>query len=90
MLSSTLRDVGETVSPMIASVIAILVNLVLNYLLIFGSFWFPKMGWRARRWPPSSPWWLEMFYLVGRTYRNRAKFKFVQGAFRSFRIPCPW
>ena len=42
--SSTLRDVGETFSPMVASVIAICVNLVGNYLLIFGSFGFPKMG----------------------------------------------
>ena len=85
--SSTLRDVGETVSPMIASVIAILVNLVLNYLLIFGSFGFPKMGVAGAALATVIARWLEMFYLVGRTYRNRAKFKFVQGAFRSFRIP---
>ena len=42
--SSTLRDVGETFSPMVASLIAICVNLVGNYLLIYGSFGFPKMG----------------------------------------------
>ena len=42
--SSVLRNAGETFSPMIASIIAILVNLVLNYLLIFGSFGFPKLG----------------------------------------------
>ena len=41
--SSTLRNMGETVSPMVASVIAILVNLCLNYVLIFGHFGFPKM-----------------------------------------------
>lgn len=42
--ASTLREVGETRLPMIASVVAILVNLVFNYLLIFGTFGFPRLG----------------------------------------------
>ena len=40
--ASTLREVGETRLPMLASIAAILVNLVFNYLLIFGKFGFPK------------------------------------------------
>ena len=42
--SSTLREAGDTVAPMVASVISIFVNLCLNYVLIFGHFGFPKMG----------------------------------------------
>ena len=42
--SSTLRETGETVLPMKAGIVAVLVNLVLNYLLIFGTFGFPKLG----------------------------------------------
>ena len=42
--ASVLKDTGETLIPMVASVISIAVNLVLNYLLIFGSFGFPRMG----------------------------------------------
>lgn len=34
---STLRELGETKLPMIASVSAIIINLVLNYILIFGN-----------------------------------------------------
>jgi len=41
---TTLREAGETVIPMVASTIAILVNLTFNYLLIFGAFGFPKLG----------------------------------------------
>ena len=42
--ASTLREVGETKLPMVASIVAILVNLVFNYLLIFGKFGFPRLG----------------------------------------------
>lgn len=85
--SSTLRDVGETVRPMTASVISILVNLVLNYLLIFGSFGFPKMGVAGAALATVIARYLEMAYLVWASYRNKARFKFLQGAFKSMRIP---
>ncbi len=42
--SSTLRETGETVLPMKAGVIAVIVNLVFNYILIFGKFGCPNMG----------------------------------------------
>lgn len=41
---STLRECGETVVPMISGVVAVLTNLVLDYILIFGKFGLPKMG----------------------------------------------
>lgn len=85
--SSVLRDAGETVSPMIASVIAILVNLVLNYLLIFGSFGFPKMGVAGAALATVIARYLEAFYLIFRTYRHRERFPFLKGAFRSLRVP---
>ena len=42
--STTLRETGETVLPMKAGIIAILVNLCLNYILIFGHFGAPALG----------------------------------------------
>ncbi len=45
--SSTLRECGETVLPMKAGVTAVLVNLVFNYLLIYGKFGFPQLGVRG-------------------------------------------
>ncbi|MGI6254352.1 MAG: MATE family efflux transporter [Acutalibacter sp.] len=85
--SSTLRDVGETFSPMVASIIAICVNLVGNYLLIFGSFGFPKMGVAGAALATVIARYVEMAYLLGRTYRHRKQFPFVQGLFRGFRVP---
>ncbi|QLG47289.1 MATE family efflux transporter [Costertonia aggregata] len=38
------EGLSQTKYPMYATVIANVVNIVLNYILIFGSFGFPKMG----------------------------------------------
>jgi len=38
------EGLSETRYPMYATVIANIVNIVLNYLLIFGAFGFPKLG----------------------------------------------
>ncbi len=42
--ASTLRETGHTMVPMVSGVTAVLVNLVFNYLLIFGKLGFPEMG----------------------------------------------
>lgn len=42
--SSSLRETGNTVLPMIASVVAVIVNFCINYILIFGHFGFPQLG----------------------------------------------
>ena len=42
--SSSLRETGNTVLPMIASVVAVIVNFCINYILIFGRFGFPQLG----------------------------------------------
>jgi putative MATE family efflux protein len=44
LYSSILRSVENVIFPVIVSTIAILTNLIFNYLLIFGTFGFPKLG----------------------------------------------
>ena len=42
--ASTLRETGETLLPMKAGLAAVLVNLTLNYVLIFGKLGMPALG----------------------------------------------
>ena len=41
---STLRETGETVVPMRAGIAAVFVNLIFNYILIFGKLGAPALG----------------------------------------------
>lgn len=84
---STLKDTGETFEPMMASLIAIGMNLVLNYLLIFGSFGFPKLGVAGAAIATVIARYAELAYIVFATYRKKKKFTFIQGMFRTLKVP---
>lgn len=44
VFSTVLRSMGEVKLPLYISILAIVINTVLNYFLIFGNFGFPEMG----------------------------------------------
>lgn len=83
---SSLRETGETVAPMIASVIAILVNLVLNYVLIFGHFGFPRMGVTGAAVATVISRYVEMVYVLVHAHRHQDKYAFLQGAYKSLHM----
>lgn len=84
---STLKDTGETFAPMMASVIAISLNLVLNFILIFGKLGFPAMGVTGAAIATVISRYVELVYIVVATYRKKYKFKFIVGAFKTLRVP---
>lgn len=87
--SSTLRETSETVKPMTAGMIAVVVNLIFNYLLIFGKFGFPALGVRGAAIATVMARFTECFYLLVWTHRHAGKNIFIQGAYRSLKIPLP-
>lgn len=87
MFASTLREMGETRLPMIASVVAILVNLTFNYLLIFGHFGFPKLGVTGAAIATAMARYVEMLIIIIVTVIKRKKYVFIQGAFKSLYVP---
>ncbi len=85
--SSTLRETGETVAPMAASVIAILTNLVLNYVLIFGKLGLPALGVTGAAVATVVSRYVEAVYLIVVAHMNPDKFEFIRGVYKSLRIP---
>ncbi len=85
--SSTLRETGETVVPMIGGICAVLVNLGLNYVFIFGHFGAPAMGVKGAALATVISRFAELFLLMAWTHRNSDRKPFIVGAYRSFRIP---
>ena len=43
-ITAALRGIGNTRTPMIYNTVANIVNIILNYIMIYGKFGFPKMG----------------------------------------------
>ena len=86
---STLREVGETRLPMLASVAAILVNLVFNYFLIFGKCGFPEMGVTGAAIATVLSRYIETAIIVVYTHTRKEYFPFIHGAYRSLRVPSP-
>lgn len=83
----SLRETGETVAPMIASVTAILVNLVLNWVLIFGNLGAPAMGVRGAAIATVISRYVELAYILWHAHAHQEKYHFLQGAYSSFRVP---
>jgi putative MATE family efflux protein len=85
--SGTLRETGETVLPMKAGICAVLVNLILNYLLIFGKLGFPALGVVGAAIATVIARFVEMAIIIIWTHRNAVKNRFIVGAYRHFSIP---
>ena len=85
--ASTLRETGETVVPMVASVVSIFTNLVFNTLLIFGLLGFPRLGVMGAAIATSLARFAEVAILIVWTHRHREKCPFAVELFKNFRVP---
>lgn len=85
--ASTLRETGQTVVPMVASVVSIFTNLVFNTLLIFGLLGFPRLGVMGAAIATSLARFAELAILVIWTHKNKIKCPFIVGLFSNFGVP---
>lgn len=85
--SSTLRETGQTAVPMIAGIVAVVVNLGLNYILIFGHFGAPAMGVQGAALATVISRYVELAVVAGWTHLHSAQHPFIRGAYRSVYIP---
>ena len=87
--AGTLREMGETRVPMIASVAAVATNAVFNYLLIFGKLGLPRLEVVGAAAATVISRYVELAIVMVFTHKRRARFTFIQGAYRSLRVPVP-
>lgn len=85
--ASTLREIGQTMVPMLSSTAAVFTNLALNYVLIFGKFGAPALGVEGAAIATVISRFVEMFIVIAWTHIHSHAYIFVQGVYRSMRIP---
>ena len=87
LYASTMRETGETSIPMRAGIIAVLVNMVGNYILIFGHFGAPKLGVTGAAVATAISRFAELGIILIYTRVHRARFPYFTGIYRTLAVP---
>jgi len=85
-ISSTLRECGETVVPMRASIVAVFTNMVLNYILIYGKLGLPEMGVAGAAIATVISRFVQITIILIWVFRHPEKTPYFEGALRSLRV----
>lgn len=87
LYASTLRECGETMLPMKAGITAVFVNLIFNYILIYGKFGAPQLGVVGAAVATVLSRYVEMAIVLIRTHGNKEKYRFTKHLYRTIRVP---
>ena len=85
--ASGLREAGHSVLPMTAGLISVGVDILFNYLLIFGKMGFPALGAKGAAIATVAARIVEMLIVVIFAFANRKKFDFLQGIYKTLLVP---
>ena len=85
--NTTIRSHGETVAPMIATLIAVVVNLAGNYILIYGKLGAPALGVVGAATATVTSRFVELAFIAVWAHTHAARIPFITGAYRSLYVP---
>ena len=85
--ASSLRETGESVKPMIAGIMSVLTDVVLNYLLIYGKFGCPKLGVRGAAIATVIARFVELSVVIIWSHAKSDIHTFLKGVYKTVKIP---
>ncbi len=85
--SSTLRETEKPIIPMVSGIIAVFVNLCLNYVLIFGKLGFPKLGVQGAALATVASRVVECLVVVIFTHTTTKENPFIVGVYKTLKVP---
>lgn len=85
--ASTLRECGQTILPMKAGIVAVFVNLILNYILIYGKFGAPVLGVAGAAIATVASRYVEAAIVLIHTHKHAEANPFIKGLYSSLKVP---
>lgn len=85
-ISSSMRIDGETRLPMFISIVAVLVNFVFNWILIFGKLGFPALGPSGAAIATVISRFLELSLFIFFANKKKYRFRYYQNFISDFHI----
>ncbi len=85
--ATNIKETGQTVIPMIAGMVAVATNAVLDYCLIFGFAFFPQLGVQGAALATVIARYIECAIVVVWAHTHRSLNKYLEGAYLGFGLP---
>lgn len=85
--ATTLRETGDSLKPMLAGICSVVIDVVFNYLLIYGKLGLPALGVRGAAIATLLARIVEMLVIVVWSHKRRDKHDFLQGVYRTLLVP---
>ena len=85
--ATTLRETGDSLKPMIAGICSVVLDVVFNYLLIYGKLGLPALGVSGAAIATLIARIAEMLVIVIWSHVKKNKHTFLQGVYKTLRVP---
>lgn len=85
--STSLRETGESVKPMVAAVTSVVADVMFNYVFIYGNFGAPKLGVKGAAIATVIARVIEMGVVVIWAFAARRRHVFLKGLYKTLSVP---
>lgn len=85
--AGSLREMGESMRPMVAGIVSVFVDIIFNYLLIYGKFGFPRLEVQGAAIATVMARFVEMLVVVVWTHASIRRYEFLRGIYSTILLP---
>ena len=85
--TSQLREIGESILPMVSGIFSVVSDILFNYILIFGKLGAPRMGVKGAALATVISRFVEMIFLVTASHLRKKQFTFLKNVYKKVSVP---
>ena len=85
--AGSLREMGESMRSMVAGIVSVFVDIIFNYLLIYGKFGFPRLEVQGAAIATVMARFVEMLVVVVWTHASIRRYEFLRGIYSTILLP---